>query len=833
MTLAVYSKARRIGRITLSGGKLTGTSRGLQDMADAAVRTAGGDAAKAYAALNGYCNGYLTVIVSPAEQDAAAAVNAALAAADWREELHPRGRGGKFAHKPGTAAPAAPAGQADDREISRALNKAWGDAADRDIVRELERANVTFGTGRRDLALAHLAEAAKIATERGHHTDAIRYMDLAGTITPPGTLQTLDDTLSAEAARWDDIGDGQTAGQVRTAMGFLRELSTGRDAHGHKITDPEPYYAEATRLLTAAADRKRAAGLDAAAMRLGILSGRVRFATITRVHPGGTKGEDYTGQFSDRILRYWRAEKNGAAQASLNKASADYEARNYVGAAHWLRNAAQVTPDEEHRVDYLMLAGQLDATRNAPVRQLAAKAGPMMAAMLGGGRETWNGRIDVFTQDAKPGIAGELDWDGKMSLEAGVARSINDAVDHPDQPVPDPDAFDVLLHELIHGVTGGKKRAPDADKQWAALSSRDQDLLSAFNDLDLESAAGGAYPIAHTIDEFTNTDVQAQVNALTARGLLRKADFSNVITDPATGQSHREHLWLLTAKARAILPAEPEQYSAHRAAYQDKTTAHIEEGFNELGTTWHMEDFTRRLGVGDRETRIVAAAGGQAADNPAWQQRKDALIGELQRARTALRKEAEGPHDKATWDAEIVRLTKAILWLDDDDTGPAADVAGELAHLGSPAAAKAADAIAAELDKLTSTPMARHATLAEYVRRLADPARIKALDSWGHYPGYTADALGWVQAAAKAEHKRNLDKPGTPGWRRVGELADEINTEGPAGKLPAMASQVIRAAGGDPEAYADWHRQNIQNRIRERWHQGPAKAWKAAMDEAR
>ena len=73
MTLTVFSRTRPLGTITLAGGKLTGSNAGVQDIADAAVRRNGGDAAKAYADLDGYANGYVSVIVSPAEQDAARA----------------------------------------------------------------------------------------------------------------------------------------------------------------------------------------------------------------------------------------------------------------------------------------------------------------------------------------------------------------------------------------------------------------------------------------------------------------------------------------------------------------------------------------------------------------------------------------------------------------------------------------------------------------------------------------------------------------------------------------------------------------------------------------
>jgi hypothetical protein len=70
MTLAVYTEARTLGQITLSGGQLTGSSPGLQEVADVAVRRAGGDPAKAYAQLEGFTNGYITIITDPPGHDA-------------------------------------------------------------------------------------------------------------------------------------------------------------------------------------------------------------------------------------------------------------------------------------------------------------------------------------------------------------------------------------------------------------------------------------------------------------------------------------------------------------------------------------------------------------------------------------------------------------------------------------------------------------------------------------------------------------------------------------------------------------------------------------------
>lgn len=101
MTLAVYSAVRDLGRITLDGGKLTATDPALQSVADVAVKQAGGDPAKAYQALAGFTNGYLTIITDPAEQDAGTGAEAA-----WDPLRHLRKHkgehgGGEFTKMPG------------------------------------------------------------------------------------------------------------------------------------------------------------------------------------------------------------------------------------------------------------------------------------------------------------------------------------------------------------------------------------------------------------------------------------------------------------------------------------------------------------------------------------------------------------------------------------------------------------------------------------------------------------------------------------------------------------------------------------------------------------
>lgn len=70
MTLTVYSARRRLGQITLDGKRLLGSTPALQNIADVTAQRAGGDVTKAYAALDGWTNGYLTIITAPAGQDA-------------------------------------------------------------------------------------------------------------------------------------------------------------------------------------------------------------------------------------------------------------------------------------------------------------------------------------------------------------------------------------------------------------------------------------------------------------------------------------------------------------------------------------------------------------------------------------------------------------------------------------------------------------------------------------------------------------------------------------------------------------------------------------------
>lgn len=90
-------------------------------------------------------------------------------------------------------------------------------------------------------------------------------------------------------------------------------------------------------------------------------------------------------------------------------------------------------------------------------------------------------------------------------------------------------------------------------------------------------------------------------------------------------------------------------------------------------------------------------------------------------------------------------------------------------------------------DRATGSKAAdgRTFSMAEYARDMANPARIQAGTSWGHYADWTSDAYGWV-----AEISRRSGGAKTPA-----ELSDEISRVGTAAKPHVMAQQLLEASG--------------------------------------
>jgi len=549
--------------------------------------------------------------------------------------------------------------------------------------------------------------------------------------------------------------------------------------------------------------------------------------------PGDSIGKSDEGQRGGRkpptgkdVIREWRQSRDDLVRKHLNQAAAHLDAGDHDAAGDELKQAgtmAQLHGDSEtgDRLDQMGRALSEESRANAAVADFAAKGTQAVTGLLGAGHNGWNGKVDLFSAEDKPAIAAALNWDGTMAFQRELAQKMRD---DKGGRIDDPQPYVTALHELIHGaLPGGRESA-----EWKALAPGDKAVLSAFDSMDKANPSGGAYPTLHSLADVSKRSPQVTqdtIDSLAARGLLEKSDSTSSYTDLRTGeQSGPYHSWKMTGKARDMLPSAPQTHAMHSRAYQDPAVASVEEGFTELGTVHHAPEFFARTGIGDRETNITAFEGGHVKVSPVYASVKAAVFAKLADQERALSADPRGPHQQA---AQAAR--RAAQALNDDDLPGAEDEVAKLRHLGDPDVFQAAQSIQAGLDKMEATGFAAHATMTEYAKRLRDPERIAKGEAWRHYAWQTAAAQSWVQDAAKAEGKG----PKSP---RVRELADEINREGVGGKVPAMARQVIRAAGGNPDDFAGRPFLALEDRIREQWPQGPAEAqaspWASALASA-
>lgn len=175
------------------------------------------------------------------------------------------------------------------------------------------------------------------------------------------------------------------------------------------------------------------------------------------------KGEGYPGEFADKIIKFWKNEDNPQAKQELNLAGAEWGSststeHNHPATALHLRNAARLTPDGNKATQYNELArdietaGQTDAELRKNVTDEATPASRIVPALLGSQHEIWNGKVQIYSVAEKPKVLAELEWDGSLNVQDQVAAALGDARAHPELPVKNPDAFEVLEHEMIHGV---------------------------------------------------------------------------------------------------------------------------------------------------------------------------------------------------------------------------------------------------------------------------------------------------------------------------------------------------------------------------------------------
>lgn len=281
------------------------------------------------------------------------------------------------------------------------------------------------------------------------------------------------------------------------------------------------------------------------------------------------------------------------------------------------------------------------------------------------------------------------------------------------------------------------------------------------------------------------------VGTMLAREIQRtQADPHAQITDPVQYQD------VLHELIHAELPP-GESYQRHAPAYGASPAVQaIEEGFTELGAHHHAHEFFDAIGVGKRETQILSEGlGGYPVPDPAFGKAVAKYAADLQKQYVQLAYDPRAPQHQAAerLGAFIEQLKDDPEWIDVTDFS-----FSEIQHLGDPQLAKWAEEQRARWQKISVMPREMHTTMGELADRYDDPMIIDGGSGWGHYGPQTRAAQRWVQDVAEAEGVTDMRK-GSPGFRRVKELTDEINREGPAGKDYMLASQVMRAAGRVPQ----------------------------------
>jgi hypothetical protein len=241
------------------------------------------------------------------------------------------------------------------------------------------------------------------------------------------------------------LGNAKLVEGANTIGEQILDLAGWHDAWRHELRGPD--------------GRWMSGGSRTEQMHLG----KILRAAATPFVGAAPHGEEYPGQFSDQIIKYWKNEDNPAAKQELNLAGAEWgsstsEDHNFPATALHLRNAARLTSDGNKAARYNELAanietgGQTTAALRDAVNAEAVPASRIVPGLLESHNEIWNGKTKIYPVTEKPKVLAELDWDGTLSVQDQVANALKDARDHPDQPVRFPDAFEVIEHEMVHGV---------------------------------------------------------------------------------------------------------------------------------------------------------------------------------------------------------------------------------------------------------------------------------------------------------------------------------------------------------------------------------------------
>lgn len=159
----------------------------------------------------------------------------------------------------------------------------------------------------------------------------------------------------------------------------------------------------------------------------------------------------------DDILNLWHATAgNDAAAQHLNRAAAALNDGRYDTAATLLNQAssylrmgrAPLAAEHAARLAASLTPGSRTA---AAVAGFAERGRDLVPRLLGGGRQDWNGNVDLFGAADRPRVAAEMRWDGTMGFQRELAGKIR-ADAESGGTIADPDPYVNALHELIHGT---------------------------------------------------------------------------------------------------------------------------------------------------------------------------------------------------------------------------------------------------------------------------------------------------------------------------------------------------------------------------------------------
>jgi hypothetical protein len=148
------------------------------------------------------------------------------------------------------------------------------------------------------------------------------------------------------------------------------------------------------------------------------------------------------------------------------------------------------------------------------VTEEAGKAMTVVPGLLHSKNEDWNGKVKLYPMASKKHILAEMDWNGTLNMADNVAAALDDARAHPDQPVKYPDAFEVLEHEMVHGVVppGSATSNMDAYQDWATSQIEEgftelgaiHHAGEFFDQMGIGDREARTYP-GHTLHEMADT----------------------------------------------------------------------------------------------------------------------------------------------------------------------------------------------------------------------------------------------------------------------------------------------------------------------------------------